>query len=63
MNNEWSKYTFVCNGDCDGLLEFTFRDGFGFPNGVVKATCPCGSETTYISMEYATITNKELEVA
>jgi hypothetical protein len=56
--NEWTKYTFVCNGDCDGLLEFTFRDGFGFPNGEVKTKCPCGSKTTYISMECATVTKK-----
>jgi hypothetical protein len=48
----------VCNGDCDGLLEFTFKDGFGFPNGEVKTKCPCGSKTTYISMECATVTKK-----
>lgn len=48
--SEWMKYTFVCDPDnCDALLEFTARDGFGFPNGVVQITCPCGRQMSYIS--------------
>lgn len=44
------KYTFVCDpNECDALLEFTARDGFDFPNGVVKITCPCGRQMQYIS--------------
>lgn len=47
----WSKYTFVCDPDeCDALLEFTARDGFGFPNGVVSMKCPCGRTMQYISV-------------
>jgi len=50
----WSKYTFVCDPDeCDALLEFTARDGFGFPLGSVEMTCPCGRKMVYISYEDA----------
>jgi hypothetical protein len=50
----WSKYTFVCDPDeCDALLEFTARDGFGFPLGSVEMTCPCGRKMAYISYEDA----------
>ena len=49
---DWVKYTFVCDPDeCDALLEFTARDGYGFPNGVVRMYCPCGREMQYISVE------------
>jgi len=48
----WAKYTFVCDPfECDSLLEFTTRDGYGFPNGIVSMTCPCGREMQYISVE------------
>ena len=50
----WSKYTFVCDPDeCDALLEFTARDGFGFPLGIVEMMCPCGRKLNYISYEEA----------
>ena len=50
----WSKYTFVCDPDeCDALLEFTARDGFGFPLGSVKMNCPCGRKMAYIGYEDA----------
>jgi hypothetical protein len=58
MTNELisSKYTFVCDPDeCDSLIELTSSDGFGFPSGVTKLTCPCGRETTLLSVEHATI--------
>jgi hypothetical protein len=58
MTNELisSKYTFVCDpGECDSLIELTSSDGFGFPSGVTKLTCPCGRETTLLSVEHATI--------
>ena len=48
----WAKYTFVCDpNECDSLLEFTARDGYGFPNGIVSIHCPCGREMQYISVE------------
>jgi hypothetical protein len=50
----WTRYTFICDPDeCDALLEFTARDGYGFPNGVVRMHCPCGREMQYISVEDA----------
>lgn len=46
------KYTFVCDPDnCDALLEFTCRDGFDFPSGMVQIDCPCGRKMQYISFE------------
>ena len=51
----YKKYTWVCTGDCDGLFECTFKDGFGWPNGVMQYTCPCGSNCTLLSVEDATI--------
>ena len=51
----YSKYTFVCTGDCDALIEYTFKDGFGWPNGVMQLTCPCNSTCTLLSVEDATI--------
>jgi hypothetical protein len=51
-----SKYTFVCDpNECDSLIELTSSDGFGFPSGVTRLTCPCGRETTLLSVEHATI--------
>lgn len=51
----YSKYTFVCTGDCDALIEYTFKDGLGWPNGVIELTCPCGTLCAYLSVEDATI--------
>ena len=49
-----AKYTFVCDPDeCDSLLQFTARDGYGFPNGSVQMKCPCGRMMNYISYEDA----------
>ncbi len=62
MNKELisSKYTFVCDPDeCDCLIELTSSDGFGFPSGVTKLTCPCGRDTTLVSVEHATIPTTE----
>ena len=51
-----SKYTFICDPDeCDCLIEVTSSDGFGFPSGVTKLTCPCGRDTTLLSVVHATI--------
>lgn len=45
-----SKYIFVCDPDeCDTMFEVTTSDGFGFPSGITKLTCPCGRDTTYVS--------------
>ena len=50
----WTKYTFTCDPDeCDALLEFTARDGYGFPNGIVRMYCPCGRQMIYIGVEDA----------
>jgi hypothetical protein len=47
---DWMKYSFVCDpNECDALLEFTARDGFDFPSGVIEITCPCGRKMSYIS--------------
>ena len=44
-----SKYTFVCDPDeCDTMIELTTSDGFGFPAGVTKLTCPCGRQMSYL---------------
>jgi hypothetical protein len=52
-----TKYVFVCDPDeCDTLIEVTCVSGFDFPNGVIKHTCPCGREMSYIS---ATILTSE----
>jgi len=57
MTTNGTKYTFVCDPDeCDSLVEITTVDGFGFPNGVIRNTCPCGREMSYIS---ATILSSE----
>jgi hypothetical protein len=48
----WSKYYFVCDPDeCDALVEFTARDGFGFPLGVMEMKCPCGRMLNYIGYD------------
>ena len=51
----YNKYTWVCTGDCDALIEYTMKDGFGWPNGVMQLTCPCNSTCTLLSVEDATI--------
>ena len=44
------KYWFICDQqECDSAVEFHARDGFGFPNGAVSMTCPCGRQMQYIS--------------
>lgn len=50
---KWFKYTWVCNSECDALIEYTFRSGYT-PN-VVEITCMCGSGTTLLSVDDATI--------
>ena len=50
---KWFKYTWVCTGECDALIEYTFRSGYT-PN-VVDITCLCGSNCTLLSVEDATI--------
>ena len=52
---KYQKYTWVCTGDCDALIEYTFKDGYGWPNGVMNLTCPCNSNCTLLSVEDATI--------
>ena len=50
----YEVYTFTCDPiECDALIEFTARDGFGFPNGEVSMKCACGRQMTYITREAA----------
>lgn len=51
----YTKYTWVCTSDCDALIEYTFKDGYGWPNGVMDLTCRCGTSCTLLSVEDATI--------
>jgi hypothetical protein len=52
---KYSKCTWVCTGDCDALIEYTYKDGYGWPNGVMQLTCPCNSICTLLSVAPATI--------
>jgi len=55
-----AKYTFVCDPDeCDTLIELTTSDGFGFPAGVTKLTCPCSREMSYLGCTILPTTTKE----
>lgn len=46
------KYWFICDQEeCDSAVEFHARDGFGFPSGEVKMTCPCGRAMQYVSTQ------------
>ena len=50
-----SKYTFICDPDeCDTMFEVITSDGFGFPSGITKLTCPCGRDTTLVSTSNST---------
>ena len=49
---KYSKYTWVCTGTCDALIEYTFKDNYILPNLV---QCPCHSMCTLLSVEDATI--------
>ena len=51
----YQKYTWVCTGDCDALIEYTIKDGFGWPAGEMNLTCRCNSDCTLLSVEDATI--------
>ena len=56
MQQTWSKQTWVCSG-CDALIEFTLRDDFPWPNGIISFKCPCGHNCTLLSVADATINN------
>jgi hypothetical protein len=51
----YQKYTWVCTGDCDSLIEYTFKDSYGWPNGNTELRCPCNSKCILLSVEDATI--------
>jgi len=51
----YQKYTWICPGDCDALIEYTFKDGYGWPNGVMDLTCRCGTSCILLSVVDATI--------
>ena len=45
-------YVFVCDPDeCDAMIRFYARDGYGFPSGEMKMKCPCGRDMQYIELE------------
>ena len=54
MTTKWTKYSFVCNSECDALIEYTLQSGYTF-NDVTVIICACGSDTTCVSVEDATI--------
>jgi hypothetical protein len=58
---KYQKYTWICTSDCDALIEYTFKDGYGWPNGVTDLTCRCGTSCTLLSVEHATIQPTETE--
>jgi hypothetical protein len=51
----YQKYTWVCTGDCDALIEYTIKDGYGWPAGEMNLTCRCNSYCTLLSVVDATI--------
>jgi hypothetical protein len=51
----YQKYTWVCTGDCDALIEYTIKDGYGWPAGEMNLTCRCNSNCILLSVEDATI--------
>jgi hypothetical protein len=51
----YQKYTWVCTGDCDALIEYTIKDGYGWPAGEMNLTCRCNSDCTLLSVDDATI--------
>lgn len=54
-NEQWTKYTFICDPDeCDTMIEITC-DRFGFPSGVMETTCPCGRKLDILSVQDATL--------
>jgi len=29
LSSKYQKYTWICPSDCDALIEYTFKDGYG----------------------------------
>ena len=55
-NEQLTKYTNSCDPEeCDTMIEVTC-DNYGFPNGVMQITCPCGRKLDVLSVVDATIT-------
>ena len=55
LSSKYQKYTWICPSDCDALIEYTFKDGYGWPSGVMELTCRCGTACVLLSVEDATI--------
>lgn len=51
----YQKYTWICPSDCDALIEYTFKDGYGWPAGEMNLTCRCGASCILLSVDDATI--------
>lgn len=51
--SKWFKYSYVCTGECDALIEYTMKAGYT-PN-VTELTCLCGEKTVQVSVVDATI--------
>ena len=52
----YQKYTWVCTGDCDALIEYTIKDGYGWPAGEMNLKCRCNSNCILLSVVDATLT-------
>ena len=59
MDPKWFKYSWVCTGPCDALIEYTMKAGYT-PN-TVDIKCLCGSTTTLLSVQDATINTTTTE--
>lgn len=55
LSSKYQKYTWICPSDCDALIEYTFKDGYGWPSGVMELTCRCGTPCILLSVQDATI--------
>jgi malonyl CoA-acyl carrier protein transacylase len=51
----YQKYTWICPSECDALIEYTFKDGYGWPAGEMNLTCRCGASCILLSVVDATI--------
>ena len=55
LSSKYQKYTWICPSDCDALIEYTFKDGYGWPSAVMELTCRCGTPCILLSVQDATI--------
>lgn len=59
MSGQSLQYTFVCDPhECDTMVEVIVSAHHDFPNGVIKNTCPCGREMSYLGATIHPLTNE-----